>query len=165
MYSDGDGDLPTICETGLEDYVGSAHGMGPHHALYGGAPLDVREHERKLQPDFVGFYRWHVPDPVMFSDELRVTIQQIGYALFAEGQQDRFARFEASHPVAGAGWEHTEGVLARGIAERVDDYCATAYVYATEPQPVTRLDLTATLADIERRPYEQPGPLEGFLGP
>ena len=48
------------------------------------------------------------------------------------------------------------GMLAWGIAERVDDYCATAYVYCREPQPVPRLDVAAALADIERRDYEQP---------
>ena len=32
VYRDGDRELPTICGTGLEDYVGTAWGMGPHHA-------------------------------------------------------------------------------------------------------------------------------------
>ena len=42
VYRDGDTELPTICGTGLEDYVGSAWGMGAHHAApYGGAPLIV----------------------------------------------------------------------------------------------------------------------------
>ena len=52
------------------------------------------------------------------------------------------------------------GMLAWGIAERVDDYCATAFVYCREPQPVPRLDVDAALADIERRDYEQPLPQE-----
>src|SRR4029077_13363670 len=34
VYRDGDGDNPTICGTGLEDYVGSAWGLGPHAAPY-----------------------------------------------------------------------------------------------------------------------------------
>ena len=42
VFRDGDTDLPTICGTGLEDYVGSAWGMGAHQGLYGGAPLLVR---------------------------------------------------------------------------------------------------------------------------
>ena len=41
VYRDGDRDLPTICGTGLEDYVGSAWGMGAHHGPYAGAPLVV----------------------------------------------------------------------------------------------------------------------------
>ena len=67
VFRDGDGELPTICGTGLEDYVGSAWGMGAHAAPYGGAPLEiVGPAGRASQPDFVGFYRWHVLDPIMF---------------------------------------------------------------------------------------------------
>ena len=42
LYRDGDDALPTICGTGLEDYVGSAWGLGPHASPYGGAPLVVQ---------------------------------------------------------------------------------------------------------------------------
>ena len=41
MYRDGDADLPTICGTGLEDYVGSAWGLGRCHSTLSGAPLVV----------------------------------------------------------------------------------------------------------------------------
>ena len=41
VFRDGDDELPTICGTGLEDYVGSAWGMGAHAAPYGGAPLNI----------------------------------------------------------------------------------------------------------------------------
>ncbi len=51
-------------------------------------------------------------------------------------------------------------MLAWGIAERVDDYCATAYVYCTRPQPVPRLDVAAAVAEIERMPYESAAPFE-----
>ena len=72
------------------------------------------------------------------------------------------AAYEKTNPVAGTGWNRDAGpnMLAWGIVERVDDYCATAYVYCTEPQPVPRLDLPAALADIERRDYESPSPTE-----
>lgn len=85
--------------------------------------------------------------------------------LFAEGQEDELARSERTNPPAGAGWRHRPrpGVLAAGIVERRDDYCATAYVYCRDPQPVPRLDVTAMLADIARRPYEMAHPLEAFL--
>jgi hypothetical protein len=53
-------------------------------------------------------------------------------------------------------------LLAWGIAERVDDYCATAYVYCMEPQPVPLVDIDVVLADIERRIYEQPLPQENL---
>jgi hypothetical protein len=54
-------------------------------------------------------------------------------------------------------------VLAQGIAERVDDYCATAYVYCREPQPVPRLDMKQATADIARLDYEEAGPFERLL--
>ena len=161
VYRDGDDEYPTICGTGLEDYVGSAWGMGAHSAPYGGAPLVVGEHG-EVDPDFVSFYRWHVLDPIMFERDLRVTIQQIGAMFFPVGQEEQMAAYEKTNPVAGTGWNREAGpaMLAWGIVERVDDYCATAYVYCTDPQPVPRLDLAAALADIERRSYELPSPTE-----
>jgi len=165
IYRDGDTTQPTICGTGLEDYVGSAWGLGAHHAVYAGAPLNVHAPGAGANPDFVGFYRWHLPDPVMFARDLRVTIQQIGFALFFAGQEEGFARYARTNPSAGLGWarDPRPGVIAQGLAERVDDYCATSYVYCREPQPVPRLDVAAALADIGRRPDEQPHPLEAFF--
>jgi hypothetical protein len=162
VYRDGDTTHPTICGTGLEDYVGTAWGMGPHAALWAGAPLEVRA-EGAVQPDLVGFYRWHVPDPLMFSTELRATLQQIGAAMFLEGQEADFEAFAATHPVAGRGWWRVPGLLAGGIAERVDDCCATAYVYAHRPQAVPRVDPALAATDVQRRPWEQPSPMELLL--
>ncbi|MBI5946696.1 MAG: DUF2961 domain-containing protein [Chloroflexi bacterium] len=165
VYLDGDHALPTICGTGLEDYVGSAWGMGRHAAWYAGAPLLVHPPHRPGSPDFVGFYRWHIPDPIVFRRELQVTIQQMGFAGFRDGQEAEFEAYQAGHPAAGTGWDRSpsRGGLARGIAERVDDYCATAFVYCMEPQAVPRLDLAAALADIGRVDYEEPSPFERFL--
>jgi hypothetical protein len=163
VFRDGDHDLPTICGTGLEDYVGTAWGMGAHHAPYGGVPLCLSEHGDAaegmgVQPDFVSFYRWHVPDPIMFSDQLTVTIQQIGAMFFATGQDAEMAAYEQTNPPAGEGWIRGShpAMLAWGICERVDDYSCTSYVYCTEPQSVPPVDLAVAVADIARRPYEQP---------
>lgn len=162
VYRDGDGALPTICGTGLEDYVGSAWGMGAHSAFYAGAPLDRSRPDGGAQPEFVSFYRWHVADPIIFARDLRVTIQQIGAAAFPAGEAAAFEAYRTAHPAAGAGWrlEPSARLHALGIAERVDDYCATAYVYCRQPQPVPRLDMAAALADIERRDYEEPSAAE-----
>ena len=102
----------------------------------------------------------------MFERELRVTIQQIGAMFFLAGQEEQLAAYEATNPVAGEGWirDVGPGLLAWGIAERVDDYCATAFVYCREPQPVPRLDVDAALADIERRDYETANPQEALAG-
>jgi hypothetical protein len=172
VYRDGDTDLPTICGTGLEDYVGSAWGLGRCHSAYSGAPLVVHPGTGTGggplagNPDFVGFYRWHVPDPIMFTTDLRVTIQQIGAKFFAAGQDAELAAYETTNPVAGEGWHRglAPGMLAWGIAERVDDYCATAYLYCTEVQPVPRVDVTAATADLSRRAYETADPFELFGG-
>lgn len=128
-YRDGDIDLPTVCGTGLEDYVGTAWGMGAHHAPYGGAPL-VRGPQAEgasgmaALPDLVGFYRWHLPDPIMFERDLRVTIQQIGAISFGADEAHERAAYERTNPPAGAGWQTlgADGEATWGIAERVDDY-------------------------------------------
>ncbi|MDY7100199.1 MAG: glycoside hydrolase family 172 protein [Actinomycetota bacterium] len=170
VYRDGDRDHPTICGTGLEDYVGSAWGLGAHAAPYGGAPLVVQRPSNgsggpRALPDYVGFYRWHVPDPIMFRDEMTVTIQQIGAMSFRAGEEERMAAYERTNPVAGAGWnrELPEPLLAWGIAERVDDFCATAYVYCTQAQPVPRCDPAVVLADIARLEHERVDPTEAML--
>jgi len=170
IHRDGDRAHPTICGTGLEDYVGSAWGLGAHATPYGGAPLVVAPPREPgappPPPDFVGFYRWHLPDPIMFERELRATIQQIGAAFFREGQEAELERYAETHPVAGAGWirDVRPPLLAWGIVERVDDYCATAYVYCLEPQPVAPVDVAGALADIGRLPYERPIPGEALAG-
>ena len=164
VYRDGDRELPTICGTGLEDYVGSAWGMGRHHALYGGAPLVVPGTADGGPPTFVGFYRWHVPDPVVFAQDLRVTIQQIGMHYFGAGDEARFARFAEDHPAAGDGWHHDiAGTHALGIHERVDDYCAAAFTYCATPQSVPRVDVAAACADLARRPGETPDQMEAVF--
>jgi len=169
VYRDGDTDRPTICGTGLEDYVGSAWGLGRCHAAYSGAPLVVHAGAASGgplagNPDFVGFYRWHGPDPIVFATDLRVTVQQIGAKFFAVGQDDELAAYERTNPVAGEGWHRGlgPGMLAWGIAERVDDYCATAYLYCTEVQPVPRVDVAVATADLARREYETADPFELF---
>jgi len=128
VYKDGDTDFPTICGTGLEDYVGSAWGMGPHVSFYAGSQLDVRANGNGPDgnPDYLGFYRWHVLDPIMFERDMKVTIQQIGYDLFWQGQDERIAAFESAGKVAGNGLSMMNGdspipLLAHGIVERVDD--------------------------------------------
>ena len=164
VFLDEDAAYPTICGTGLEDYVGSAWGMGRHATPYGGCTLDLRAPDSAdllPQPDFVGMYRWHLPDPIMFASNLKVTLQQIGGVLFPPGHEADIAAIEESGRLAGNGWQPIgSGAFTFGIVERVDDVCATAYVYCREPQGVDRVDLEGAVADIERRPYERADPME-----
>jgi hypothetical protein len=71
VYLDGDRAFPTICGTGSEDYVGLSWGMQQTPFRYHGCCLD--------QKGFVTMYRWHLPDPILWRKEARVTIQQIGW--------------------------------------------------------------------------------------
>jgi len=167
MYIDGDDELPTICGTGLEDYVGSAWGMGTHLGPYAAVPLDRRAPGTTPMsiPDFVTFYRWHVPDPIVFAEALRVTIQQIGMTVFLVGQEEQMEQYLATNPPAGRGWERDPrpGVIGMGICERVDDYSAAAFVYCRDVQPVPRVDVAAATADLIRRDYEPADPMEAFF--
>ena len=74
FYLDGDKDLPTLCGTGVEDYVGTAWYMGAYSNRYQGCPLNGSAGGLGLW----SLYRFHVPDPVLFKESCRVTLQQIG---------------------------------------------------------------------------------------
>jgi D-arabinan exo alpha-(1,3)/(1,5)-arabinofuranosidase (non-reducing end) len=166
MYLDGDEALPTWCGTGLEDYVGTAWGMGAHTTPLQGVPLVLQAPGAAGMPDFVSFYRWHLPDPIVFARDCRVTIQQIGAVSVPRGRGELRERLDRAGRVAGAGWIDLgpRGPLESfAICERQDDYCATAFVYCRDAQPVPRLDLAAATADIARRAYEAAGPYETAL--
>ncbi|MFN2156890.1 MAG: glycoside hydrolase family 172 protein, partial [Anaerolineae bacterium] len=78
FYIDGDTDFPTICGTGTEDYFGGAWGFGgePYSTAYLGYPLYRKEPGEVPKH---GLYRWHIMDPIRFQQELRVTIQALGW--------------------------------------------------------------------------------------
>ena len=142
--------------------------MGPHAAPLAGAPMVIGPNdttEPLAKCDFVGFYRWHLPDPIMFSSDLQVTIQQIGMAFFLAGQEDDMHAYLTSNPPAGSGWSYQPrpGIAGFGIAERVDDCCATSYLYCRQAQAVPHLDVPAALADIGRRTYERPSSTETMM--
>ena len=151
MYLDGDRDLPTVCGTGTEDYLDSAWGLGTYAAPEAGAPAvfagrDDPDHHHRL----VSFYRWHLSDPVVFDQSLRVTIQQIGMASFGRDDADGWEAFKAERVAAGAGWTDLDGgpMAGFGLYEREDDWCATSFVYCATPQPVPPSDLDLAIADL-----------------
>ncbi len=83
FYLDGDKEYPTICGTGTEDYVGGAWcfaetGEDAHSYTtpFLGLPLVYRENG---QPPMYGMYRWHIPDPICFDQDLRATVQALGW--------------------------------------------------------------------------------------
>lgn len=78
FYLDGDTEFPTICGTGTEDYFGGAWGFGgeTYSTAFLGYPFYQRE---PGQVPKHGLYRWHVLDPIRFREELKVTIQALGW--------------------------------------------------------------------------------------
>ena len=81
IYMDGDTEFPTICGTGSEDYVCLSYGMQQTPYFYNGCSL--------VQNNFVSMYRWHLPDPICWRQECRITIQQIAWQKgLAETQDD-----------------------------------------------------------------------------
>jgi hypothetical protein len=72
MYIDGDKEFPTLVGTGTEDYIGTAWGQGKFINNYTGCT--VADDSLKEW----AFYRFHIPDPVFFNENIRTTIQQIG---------------------------------------------------------------------------------------
>ncbi len=91
FYVDGDRDQqdgawPTICGTGTEDYFGGAWNFdvpGQGYTAYStpwlGMPQVLRPDGLYHSQQRFGLYRWHVPDPIHFSQDLTVDIQALGW--------------------------------------------------------------------------------------
>jgi hypothetical protein len=87
FYLDGDGDYPTICGTGTEDYFCGSYGFEhPQTRQYQEFSTPYSGLHQVLRPEGVyqsqmrfGMYRWHIPDPIRFKQDLRVTIQALGW--------------------------------------------------------------------------------------
>lgn len=85
FYIDDDNEFPTICGTGLEDYFGGAFNwdtMGQYTTYqtnYMGMPFIYKpDGLYNIQQRFV-LYRWHVVDPIRFKENLKVTVQCLGW--------------------------------------------------------------------------------------
>ncbi|MFO7946035.1 MAG: glycoside hydrolase family 172 protein [Armatimonadota bacterium] len=77
FYIDGDSEYPTICGTGTEDYFGGAWCFGDTFSTpFLGYPLWERQEETVPKH---GLYRWHIMDPIRFDEDLRVTVQELGW--------------------------------------------------------------------------------------
>lgn len=72
IYLDDDKAYPTLNGTGTEDYIGTAWGQGKFINQYTGCSV---ADDSLLQ---WSFYRYHIPDPVVFRTGCRVTMQQLG---------------------------------------------------------------------------------------
>jgi len=143
MYLDGDTQYPTLVGTGTEDYVGSAWNLGPFAHLYQGAPIVDK------QKGQYAFYRYHIPDPVYFQTDCKVTIQQMG-----GGGRDKIRAIAKAGGKVKPVSVMTQKGLIKLLEEpaypdlmddrfpadewvnfyRVDNYSATAYFYLDKPE-------------------------------
>ncbi len=88
FYLDGDKEFPTICGTGTEDYfcgsynfdVGKENGGYREFTTpYAGLPQVIRPDGLYQSQQRFGLYRWHIMDPVRFEQDIKVTIQALGW--------------------------------------------------------------------------------------
>jgi hypothetical protein len=86
FYLDGDRQYPTICGTGTEDYFGGAWNFDVPDQGYTLFSTPFLGLHQILRPDGTyrsqqrfGMYRWHIPDPIRFAEDIRVTIQALGW--------------------------------------------------------------------------------------
>ena len=118
IYMDGDTEFPTICGTGSEDYVCLSYGMQQTPLHYHGCSWN--------QEGFISMYRWHLPDPIYWKEECRITIQQIGWS--RESQEK----------------------TGSALYERQDDWSSATFWY--EPVPSAQLpafpDLDSRVKDL-----------------
>ena len=120
FFLDGDREFPTICTTGTEDYFGGAWGFTDNtfknyqefSSPYCGLPQIIRPDGFTKANLRFGMYRWHVCDPIRFREDLKVTMQALGWR-----SKGRFLPLK-------------------------DDIASTAFWYQTEPHRPFRQDLS-----------------------
>lgn len=161
MYLDGDQAFPTLAGTGTEDYAGTGYLQGEFAHRYQGSLLIDNVNQ------YFTFYRYHVPDPIFFHREIRVTLQQIGGAM-QEFVKEMLANKVEILPISvGAEKQYVnllESDPPRSLDDpdipygwtnyyRRDDVCAVAFFYLDAPEnslpPLAPID--ARIAAIGER--------------
>jgi len=88
FFMDGDQKFPTIVGTGTEDYFLGSYGFrDPKTRTYVPFTTPFAGMPQVIQPDGTtdltqlrfGLYRWHIMDPVRFEQDLKVTMQVLGW--------------------------------------------------------------------------------------
>lgn len=152
MYLDGDTGFPSLIGTGTEDYIGTGWGQGEFVNDYAGCLLANTDKKGWA------FYRYHVPDPIYFKKDCRVTIQQMGgnkkelvIALQKKGVPMIPVAIDDLHRIHPLYTKDSVIQLdAPGLPEgfanfyRTDDVSATAYFYLDRPG--TTLPVLASLS-------------------
>lgn len=153
-FLDGDKKYPTLVGTGVEDYIGTAWGMGKFITHSEGCLIaDTSKNQ-------FAFYRYHISDPVYFHKNIKITIQQIG-----GGPRDEVRKiFQQNVPMdiisvdlPGHFYKLKEMKNPPQLMDndfpngwtnfyRSDDWCATAYFYLSTPD-----DNLPPIASVEQR--------------
>jgi hypothetical protein len=87
FYLDGDKEFPTINGTGTEDYFNGSydfenlesHQYEEFTSPYSGLAQVIKPDGLYQSQERFGLYRWHIADPIRFDQDLRVTIQDLGW--------------------------------------------------------------------------------------
>ena len=87
FYLDGDSKYPTICGTGTEDYFCGSYNFENKETkqyeefttAYAGMPQVIRPDGVYNSQTRFAMYRWHIADPIRFENDLKVTIQALGW--------------------------------------------------------------------------------------
>ena len=87
FYMDGDSKFPTINGTGTEDYFCGSYNFENKKTKqyqefstpYAGLHQVIRPDGLYLSQQSFGMYRWHILDPIRFNNDLRITIQDLGW--------------------------------------------------------------------------------------
>jgi hypothetical protein len=128
IYLDGDDNHPTLCGTGTEDYIGTGWGQDCYSHLFQGCTIADNTNMQYC------YYRHHIPDPVFFYKDIRVTIQQLGFcspntnaAFFHEGNKIY------SRDMKPIDFSKDKQTSQYALFERCDDYSSCAYFYLNRP--------------------------------
>ncbi|MGZ8511467.1 MAG: glycoside hydrolase family 172 protein [Chitinophagaceae bacterium] len=87
FYMDGDKDYATIVGTGTEDYFCGSYNFENRatkqyqefSTAYAGLHQVIRPDGVYKSQERFGMYRWHIGDPVRFENDLKITIQDLGW--------------------------------------------------------------------------------------
>ncbi|MBL4678825.1 MAG: DUF2961 domain-containing protein [Mucilaginibacter sp.] len=140
VYMDGDKQYPTLAGTGTEDYIGDAWSQNAFVTQYTGCLISDEKNRQW------SFYRYHIPDPIYFNADCRMTIQTMGSSFRKEVMelQKQGAKMIPTSVDSGRG--QTRNLYKTGIGfddksvtenfalfYRSDDWSSTAYFYLDKP--------------------------------
>ena len=119
FYLDGDDQFPTICGTGTEDYFQGSYGFPRSFTTaYSGTVLPASDAAEP--PSYWSLYRWHIQDPINFDENLRVTIQALGWG--TDGKYKKLSDDIASVAYWYQAEPHAPFPKLPALAERLRDF-------------------------------------------